>query len=87
MWGRYFADLGYGYCNGGTFGSGNWFIGWLFPLLFWGAIILSLIWLARQISSKKHDQINDSAVELVRKRYAAGEISSQEFDEMTAKLS
>ena len=58
-------------------------LGGFFLYYYGGAIIFTLIWFARQISSQKHD----SAVELVRKRYAAGEISQQEFDGMTAELS
>ena len=87
MWNRQVSDWGYGFCNWGPFGSGNGFGGWLFHLLIWAAIILAVIWLVRRLIPKTAGQTNDSALELVRKRYAAGEIDQQEFDEMTAKLS
>ena len=84
MWHRQVSDWGYGFCNWGTFGPGSGFAGWFFHLLIWAVVIAGVIWLVRRLSIPA---TKDSAMELVRRRYASGELDQQQFDEMTAKLS
>jgi putative membrane protein len=49
-------------------------------LLFWGLVIagavLGIRWLVRQ----GHDQRSDRALDILRERYARGEIDKDEFD-------
>lgn len=65
------------YYDGHMFGWGIW--GWLTMPLFWGSIILLVVWLVREASS--HDtQHGNKALEILKERYAKGEISKEEFD-------
>lgn len=80
--------FGGGYCNwGGPFEGGGWFFGGIMPLLFWGSIITIFILVIRALIKKDKTQPVDNALEIVRKRFANGEIAEQEFEELTARLS
>lgn len=86
MWNS--ANWGNGFCNGLPFFSfGHGFFGGIFPLLFWGLIIFGVIWLIRQIFSGNKSLKRDNALEILKKRYASGEINQQEFSEMKSALS
>ena len=81
MWPNSFVGWGNGFCNWGpSFGSGPWFLGWLFPLLFWGFIIYCFIMLAKMLFSRGQSNESDIALEMLRQRFASGEIDQQEFD-------
>ncbi|MFO7605453.1 MAG: SHOCT domain-containing protein [Desulfurivibrionaceae bacterium] len=86
---RGFGGWGYGgYCNWGPFEGGGWFFGWIMPLLFWGVLIFIVVQLIRLLIRKDGDHTGgESPLDIAKKRYAAGEINPQEFDEMRAKLS
>jgi putative membrane protein len=55
---------------------GNWFFGFAF---------LPIIWWAVGSSSHKKDR-NDSPLDILKERYARGEISRQEFEEKKRDL-
>ena len=81
-------DWGYSFCNWGpNFGPGSWFLGWLFPLLFWGTICFLIFSLVKSIFKRQPAIEQDSALELLRKRFANGEISEEEYLSMKAALS
>jgi uncharacterized membrane protein len=80
MWGSNFSDVGNTFCSfGPSFGHGPWFMGWVFPLLFWGIIAYIAYNIIRSIFSTKATDQNDSALELLRRRFASGEITEQEY--------
>lgn len=63
--------------------------GWLWMglmmLLFWGGLIALVVWLVRAAAPRSHPPSSDSAVETLRRRLAAGEITPDEY-ERTRKL-
>ncbi len=66
----------------------DWFGGgWIMMLAWWVLIILGIIalvkWLAGQKSQPKTE---DSALEILKRRYASGKISKQEFEEKKKDL-
>jgi putative membrane protein len=79
--------MGFGYGMGGWGG-----FGWLGSLLFLTLIVLGIIYLWRALDSGRghrtqHDAANgtprpgeDSALRILRERYARGEIDEEEFD-------
>ena len=80
MWGSNCTAWGnsfYGF--GPSFGHGPWFMGWVFPLLFWGVIAYLVYSVIRSLFSNKITGQNDSALELLRNRFASGEINEQEY--------
>lgn len=79
MWGWDGFGPGYGY---------GWmaFFGPLFMILFWGLIIWGIVTLVRAAAGKEDRMIGgtkkeDSALAVLRERYAKGEISKEEFEE------
>ena len=66
-------------------GGGWWWL--LMPIgmiIFWGGIIAVIIWAIRQFSEGRGG--GDNAIEIARDRYARGEISWEEFDQIRRDL-
>lgn len=60
-----------------------------FMWIFWILIIFLLVWGVKAISdntSNKNNSITDSPLEILKKRYARGEIDEQEFNHKRKEL-
>lgn len=73
-------------------GSGMWGFGFLWPLLWLlviAVLVIGVVYLFRVFrdgTTAASDGDSDRAMELVREQYARGEISDEEFEERTEKL-
>jgi putative membrane protein len=66
---------------------GPWGIGMmLIMLLFWSAVIVGLVLGIRWLLRQGREQRSDSAVEILRQRYARGEVSKDDFERMKKEL-
>jgi putative membrane protein len=61
-------------------------IGLLGMILFWGLLIAGTVFLIRWVIGEIVIKREDSALEILKKRYARGEINKQEFDERKKDL-
>lgn len=52
----------------------------LMMLVFWGLVIAGLVLGLRWLAGQGHPPRRDEALEILRQRYARGEIDKQEFD-------
>ncbi len=53
-------------------------------VLFWGAIIALAVWAVRSFGPRQHH--GDDAQEILRRRFAAGEISQEEYEKSRRAL-
>ncbi|MEW6036621.1 MAG: SHOCT domain-containing protein [Candidatus Micrarchaeota archaeon] len=75
-----YGMMGYGYDMMGGYG-------WLAGLVFWVLLIIALllvvVWLYRSVTGRSAGQ---SAAEILKQRFAKGEISKKEYEEMKKSL-
>lgn len=68
----------------GWFGMG---FGFVFMLLFLGLIIWLIVWLIRNFGKPLQTDKSESVMEILRKRYAKGEITKKQYEGMKKELS
>jgi putative membrane protein len=68
--------------------GGFWGVGMMFMmLLFWVLIIAAIVFGVRWLVSEGKERRSDSALEILRQRYARGEINKEEFEAKKRDLS
>lgn len=73
-WSNYGWGMGFGF-------------GWLLMILFWVLVILGVIYLIKLIAGgKKGEEKEPAAIEVLKKRYAKGEINKEEFEKVKNDL-
>ncbi len=68
------------------YGWGWTIFGSIFMILFWAAVILLIIWLYKQIRGPQAAAPQETALDILRKRYASGEIDKKEFEQKKKDL-
>ncbi len=70
----------------GNYGWGMGF-GWMFMVLFWALVILGIVYLVQAISRKAGQSgAEETPLDILKKRYAKGEITKEEFERMKDDL-
>lgn len=67
----------------------DWGFGGIMMLVFWGAIIWFIVWLVKEHkeeSDKNNSSHDKSAMDILKERYAKGEINKEEFEEKKKDL-
>lgn len=94
MMGSAFAPWSFGGTKGGgnpMMGYGGWGgfgFGWVFMIIFWILIILGVVALVRYLGGTKQSSTDKdkTPLEILKERYAKGEINKKEFEEMKKDL-
>ncbi len=87
IWGGQYG--GWGMMGPGMMGGFGW--GWFMPIfmiLFWGLVIWGIVALVRGLSGSRGSDSStaDSALEVLKRRYARGDISKEEYEEKKRDL-
>ncbi len=70
----------------GNYGWGMGF-GWLFMIVFWALVILGVLFFFKMISDRSRPaEKGETALDILKKRYAKGEITKEEFERMKDDL-
>jgi len=69
------------WCGSALFGGVHW--GWLLNLGFWLVLALALVAAIKQFGGRRSKRTASglSALEVLKRRYASGEIESEEFEQ------
>lgn len=69
-----------------NYGQGGWMMGygmWPFSILFWILIIAGVVFIIRWLmEGKEASTLNESALDILKKRYAHGEIDQDTFEQI-----
>jgi putative membrane protein len=69
-------------------GSGWWMaFGGIWMVLFWGGIIALIVWAIKKLTERGNSTRRQSPLNLARERYARGEMSREEFEQIKKDLS
>jgi putative membrane protein len=61
-------------------GIGGFGFGWIFMILFWVVLVLGVTYVIKgMLGSSKTTVISESAENILKRRYASGELSKEEF--------
>ena len=67
---------------------GAWGFGMMFMMvLFWVLVIIGIVLAIRWLTNQRREKPSDSALEILRQRYARGEIDKEEFEAKNRDLS
>ncbi|MEK7132757.1 MAG: SHOCT domain-containing protein [Patescibacteria group bacterium] len=73
----------------GNYGGDFWpfhFLGFAVMIAFWALVIAGIVWLVRQTSSGGSTNLtstaHNSALDILRTRYAKGELTKEQFESM-----
>jgi uncharacterized membrane protein len=73
---------------GSSFGGGSWWLLSIVGVLFWIALLIALImliiWLYKKVT--EHTTSGSSALEILKKRFAKGELTKKQFESMKKEL-
>ena len=61
-------------------------IGVLFMLLFWAGVIALIVWGIKALTKGGGSTAKSNPLEIAKERYAKGEISKEEFEQMKKNL-
>jgi len=62
----------------GDYGWGMGF-GWIFMIIFWGLVILGIVYLIQVVSKGTKKEDTETPLDILKKRYAKGEITKEEY--------
>jgi len=73
------------WCFGEGFGSSGWF-GGIGMIIFWVIFLSLTVWLVFTLVRNTRNEPSSKALDIVKERYAKGEISKDEYDQYRKNL-
>jgi putative membrane protein len=75
MYGLYTNNFGWGAEN-----MMGWFGGGIMMIVFWALVIALIVWIVREVSGGNSVRSRSNALDILKERYAKGEIDKEEFE-------
>ena len=76
----------YGYEGWGAGNMMGWFGGGIMMIAFWVLIVFLIVWITREVSGRNGSS-NSKQLDILKERYAKGEINKEEFEAKKKDLS
>ncbi len=68
-------------------GMGWWMgFGVIWMVLFWGGLIALIVWGIKKLTERDKTSLNRDPLDIVKERYAKGEISEEEFKRLKKEI-
>ena len=67
--------------HGDNVGTGWWIVMMFGMVLFWGLVILGVIWLVREYGHPHRRSSSDDPLTILDRRFANGEITAKEYEQ------
>ena len=61
-------------------------LGWIFMVLFWGAVAVGAVVAVRWLLGQQPGRREEKLLDILKRRYAAGELSREEYERMRREL-
>ena len=69
-------------------GMGWWMaLGGIWMVIFWGGLIALIVWGIKKLTERGGSTFKDNPLDVAKERYAKGEISQEEFNQIKKDLS
>ena len=69
-------------------GMGWWIVfAWIWFIVFWGAIIALVVWGINKLTQRGGSEQGRSPLDIAKERYAKGEISKEQYEQIKKDLS
>jgi len=62
-----------------------WMIIWM--VIFWGGLIALIVWVVKKLTERSSSTSKHDPLDIAKERYAKGEISREEFEQIKKDLS
>ena len=66
--------------------AGAWIVMMLGMLIFWGLVIVGVVWLVRELSGGRRESEREDPLDVLQRRLADGDISVEEYERRRAVL-
>ncbi len=70
----------------GTMPGCGMYLGMLFWILLLAALVALVVWVIQKSGRSGGDTVNETALDVLKKRYALGEIDTEEYEEKKKRL-
>lgn len=64
-----------------------WVFGGFWVLLFWGGLVALIVWAVKKLTERGGTVLKSAPLAVVKERYAKGEITREEFEQIRRDLS